>query len=530
MSTNNKMGVIYEGFLCPFCMQDQGNIENLQRHVDEEHSESNVDAIHLIKGVFGAAKRRLNEIDFARGFSTDIPAFSGVQETVIVEKPQVLGISNRHSELFLQHRKHQNEEAEQLTNTLIIRLDKLINEMDDAGDRKEYEKRTMKWMDDSNSPYCSLCTAKFSLTKRHHHCRLCRSLICSSCSRFLSFVSARKLINPAYAAYINVNTTGANGSTMRRSSSSFLSAGINTSLQMVKSKTERLFTSILNENNVAENPEETLRICRQCEEYLKRREIKMDLNSAPSVFVDLYDRLCQLITQITNLAPSFRRMAHSLQNGESLYSLESAIQLRKKLVSVQREITDLSERIEQWGLDSDPAASRRPTPREMIVQKNIRILAITALQDAIMNMPDIPNQAEYNQLHEEYNRRMKAEQIRENRLQSRGSNPTLNRTTRNSPPAVRPPLKTNATFLRLDNDSWTPEPSPQVSNKNPFFEHVEPEEEMHPFVQQYLIIKGYLKQAAEHGRHEEVLTLESNLQALEVELKKLEIATPRAQS
>ena len=69
---------------------------------------------------------------------------------------------------------------------------------------------------------------------------------------------------------------------------------------------------------------------------------------------------------------------------------------------------------------------------------------------------------------------------------------------------------------------------------------------MHPIAQQYIIIKGYaptfychffrfqsaffsyLKQAAEAGRQEEIVTLERNLKDLEAELKKLQIETPRA--
>lgn len=58
-----------------------------------------------------------------------------------------------------------------------------------------------------------------------------------------------------------------------------------------------------------------------------------------------------------------------------------------------------SERIEKWGLDNDPIAPRKPTPREMIVQRNIRILAINNLQNIITSMPEIPNEEEYARLH-----------------------------------------------------------------------------------------------------------------------------------
>lgn len=67
------------------------------------------------------------------------------------------------------------------------------------------------------------------------------------------------------------------------------------------------------------------------------------------------------------------------RNGESMYTLENAIQLRKKLASLQHEIQSLSERIEKWGLHDDPCASK-PTPREITLRANIRYAAVSALQ------------------------------------------------------------------------------------------------------------------------------------------------------
>lgn len=56
-----------------------------------------------------------------------------------------------------------------------------------------------------------------------------------------------------------------------------------------------------------------LRICDVCKNFLDRREEAMDLRTAHSVFVDVYQKLCTLLTQISNLAPSYRHMAESLK-------------------------------------------------------------------------------------------------------------------------------------------------------------------------------------------------------------------------
>jgi hypothetical protein len=90
-----------------------------------------------------------------------------------------------------------------------------------------------------------------------------------------------------------------------------------------------------------EENENYMRICAMCKEHLERYELRRDLSTVSSVFIDLYTKLCSLITQINNLAPSFRYMASSLRNGESIYTLEAAIQLRKKILYLQSEITNL---------------------------------------------------------------------------------------------------------------------------------------------------------------------------------------------
>jgi rabenosyn-5 len=356
---------IRQGFICPLCMEDLGELERLHQHVDNVHSaEENKDTINLIKGVFAKAKSKLNDFDFSRGISgpsaSDLrtASTSSYNGDFNSSAPQVLGVMRGHTTYFNDTQREHTEISTVHTNTLILRLDKLLHEYSlDGSTRKDFEKRTVPWADDSDFTNCRVCNMKFSITKRKHHCRLCGKIICGTCSKFLSFKSAQKI-------------------------TSYVSKPLDSDVEAI------------------EDNENYMRICAMCKEHLQRYELRRDLNTVSSVFIDLYSKLCTLLTQITNLAPSFRRMANSLRNGESLYTLDSAIQLRKKIVYIQSEITNLSERIEKWGLDNDPIAPRKPTPREMIVQRNIRILAITSLQDIIIHMPEIPNEQEYMKLHQ----------------------------------------------------------------------------------------------------------------------------------
>ena len=38
------------------------------------------------------------------------------------------------------------------------------------------------WVPDTQFSACVLCDAKFSLTRRRHHCRACGKVVCGSCS------------------------------------------------------------------------------------------------------------------------------------------------------------------------------------------------------------------------------------------------------------------------------------------------------------------------------------------------------------
>lgn len=74
------------------------------------------------------------------------------------------------------------------TNRLIIRLDKLLRV--DSTDRKHKEQELVMWVDGTVVNRCPSCAASFNIARRQHHCRLCGSIMCHSCSCFLSYEAA----------------------------------------------------------------------------------------------------------------------------------------------------------------------------------------------------------------------------------------------------------------------------------------------------------------------------------------------------
>uniref|UniRef100_A0AC34GQT6 FYVE-type domain-containing protein n=1 Tax=Panagrolaimus sp. ES5 TaxID=591445 RepID=A0AC34GQT6_9BILA len=518
---------IRQGFLCPFCFRDLCDSNALYKHVEENHQETssiNSDAIDALKGAFGRAKQKILKIDFSTiagtSQSREDLRESSPNYVYFEEEDQTVGIHRSLKSIFVSDRDNCVNAVAVDTNNLIIRLDKLINDCPDEA--SHFEKETVPWTADNTSA-CQSCSAKFYLTRRKHHCRLCGNVICTDCSKFLPFVVAQKLTNPAFTATeissFKKTSTGLpkfSDSGVKRQTTKFLSSfGIETSKFGIEQPS---------------NPDEqSLRVCSKCKKLLERRQEAMDQMSIPSVFVDMYEKLCQLITQISNLSPSYKRMAASLKNGESMYTLEAAVQLRKKLGSLQHEIQSLSERIEKWGLQGDPLAPK-PTPRELILRGNIRYSAIAALQETVLDMPELPSKEEYQELkekHKEKVRRQLEEEKEVNGIRSYPSNPVLKRDRSMSPKRTerRKPLKTSSSFSSLQNEGgWTPEPSNSAFHYNPF---VEDEPEINPVQQQYIIIKHYLKQAAESGRLEELEMLEKNLKDIEEELKRLNLSTPR---
>lgn len=124
-----------------------------------------------------------------------------------------------------------------------------------------FEREIIPWVDDSDVSHCEFCMNRFSLTKRKHHCRLCGKIMCSNCSKFLTFPFASKkifrncengfifyfeknfqgkLTNPAFAAsYQNVPENASGGGIKESRSLQHISPA------KMAAKAGRLMTSML---------------------------------------------------------------------------------------------------------------------------------------------------------------------------------------------------------------------------------------------------------------------------------------------
>ena len=53
------MGDVKEGFLCPICMSDLGNVQQLQIHFEEKHAKEDPAFLQGLKDLFGKAKSKI---------------------------------------------------------------------------------------------------------------------------------------------------------------------------------------------------------------------------------------------------------------------------------------------------------------------------------------------------------------------------------------------------------------------------------------------------------------------------------------
>uniref|UniRef100_A0A183BRD0 FYVE-type domain-containing protein n=1 Tax=Globodera pallida TaxID=36090 RepID=A0A183BRD0_GLOPA len=474
-------------------------------------------------------------------------------------------VYNDHWDYFIKERNEAVAKISDPTNNLIIRLDKLINDFQQQNSewssRKEFEKHVVPWSE-SKRDNCELCKIRFTITRRRHHCRLCGAQLCGSCSQFLSIKSAQRLTgldSSLVSSFLLAITNGdanhcGNGSMFGNLSLSLdkpmghgfavdrTLQNLGNSFAMMKNKLGSVVSRSISgdgvhvgETNAADGTAAySLRICSKCKKLLDRRERAMELRweNANDSLVDAYQKLCNLLSQISHLASSYKNMAESLNNGETLYSLSSATSVRLKLKDLQEEIIRLSNLIEDWGSSRGDAPATETAPvllpscRQLQLQKNIKLLALHTLHDVVNVGPDLPSVEQYEQKKRSNQQRM----MRRRRVgaESAGSYPRRNGRPAGGGEREERPMRQSSSFTgggrSSSEESWMPFGNPIADKKqNPFLEGLE---ELHPIQEQYLISKSFLEQATLAGRLDEVKILERNLRELEHELDVLNLHKP----
>lgn len=229
---------------------------------------------------------------------------------------------DNHWETFERVRKKHNDNICSETNKLVLRLDMLINPTDQeqkipagsSGSAKkiDLDKSVVEWTLDDLVKLCPYCAKSFTFARRRHHCRICGSILCNSCSKFLEYKSACKLVKPA---------------------------------KLYTDPYDRIDDQ-LQYKDADKMPQ--IRCCEDCKRLLDRRIQTIEDHYNQPTFLEFYEKLRKTMNEADDLIISQSSMSPGGEKQTTL-ELKSRIQdLRHVVASMSSKLTKMAER-EQSG-------------------------------------------------------------------------------------------------------------------------------------------------------------------------------------
>ncbi|KAG5891671.1 hypothetical protein JTB14_020089 [Gonioctena quinquepunctata] len=335
-----EANTIQEGFLCPICHKDLRSANNLISHFQDLHSEEK-DILRSIKDIYGIVKKKILTLD-----DQDLETFKkeiSLEKKFYLEysEPQEPGLTRSHTDFFKSSRRQRLDHRTAETNKLIIRLDRLLRVY--GSDRKQHEQELVAWLDGTAVSRCPSCASVFNITRRQHHCRLCGSIMCNTCSYFLSYETAQTIVAP-----VN-NVSGREQSSTKDS--------------------------------------ESLRICFHCLDMLEsRRRVQIEQVMQPLI-CQLYSHLQKNKYQVHNSMDMYNKMYNSIISGETTYLLQDLQSLRSTIADKAQMIDTLSKKIDFLPVDED-------TPKARALQSSVRKATSVYIKEYLLNLPSPPTPQE----------------------------------------------------------------------------------------------------------------------------------------
>jgi len=524
---------IREGFLCPICMCDLGTLAQLSVHFDNAHSGEDRDALQQLKDLFGKAKKKIKQRTGGDDSENDPTTSEGDSSLTTEappweEEPQLLGLTRSHTSAFKDFRDERNSHAAIQRNKLVIRLKKLVDPCSptDPQRRKEFEKSLVRWAPDEDVPLCPFCAATMgppgglantikNLTKstdvgdtpvvklkelkekfkfkqlvgsRRHHCRTCGAVMCHDCSFFLSFSMADcvcDVIDEGNEVRDSIpeeaKKTPAKG--IRKSES-------NSSLNSMAAFEGELY----------------VRICRDCWTILESRFRYLETLHKPHPIAPLYRLLMRNLHEIEKECPIYVDMARSLHRGEQTHDLTEAQRKRLTLMKLYEGVDQVSKKILASGKQSE--AANGLSPRQEKLQRVIRQMAANFLQEYVFGLQSLPTEEQYEKLKEERQKELmrQIEAQRQAELEAKRLTEKLDQADDDA--LMKRPTDLSVGTSGPSKDGWLPT---QVASQAA---------EDDPLLQQIGIIKGYIDQAKQAGKNDEVKMLTENLKELQLVVRR----------
>lgn len=218
-----------------------------------------------------------------------------------------------------------------------------------------------------------------------------------------------------------------------------------------------------------------------------------DSRASRRVITTLYERIEAIKKEVGPDIVMYEKIITSLFEGNSIYTLNDAGALRGKIGHAAEILDDLSKKV--LSQKSDKGS------REESLQKSLRLAAIKFIKENMLSLPPIP-------LEDEIKR------IQQMRISEHSKKIARDRVLAQEA-FERYDLSGNAGFPATSVKSGSAMKS--VDNWSGFQQSAKANEASDPLVEQINIIRGYIKQARDAMRFEEIATLEENLSELQHE-------------
>ncbi|CAH8833363.1 unnamed protein product [Trichobilharzia szidati] len=358
---------ILEGFICPKCMLTFGTPDLLSHHFILEHQNSGIAESEENVSITQSVLRPQFELQNSFAFYDR------------KDDNQPVGTCHSLTSKFLELRKCHVNRSSAETNSLLIRLEKLI-EVADAheSDRKAFEQTIVPWIN-AKVDLCPSCGKAFGLGtemaypdedddcldssqntsnsiskywlsktnvtrltnaildynpiyRRRHHCRLCGSILCADCSYFISVNKARSLLNALngqdldiFPGSVNTTDTGNESDRCLESENMFRPGNI----------------------RFAAGDYE-LRVCSVCKAVLEKKINSLRNTSVTTPIIQMHIEFKELMQKVCEWLPSYSIIAESLNSGEQKYALESARSMHSDLLQALQKIELLGRQFSKF--------------------------------------------------------------------------------------------------------------------------------------------------------------------------------------
>lgn len=244
---------------------------------------------------------------------------------------------------------------------------------------------------------------------------------------------------------------------------------------------------------ILKEPEDSIRMCEHCLHLLETRKQMQDSRLSRPLITKLYERLEILKKEVMPDIMMYEKMIDSLYRGDSIYTLSDVGALRGKIGSTAEALDDLSKKVlSQKSMQGS---------REEALQKSLRMASIKFIKEYMLSLPQIPVEEEIKKIQQRRVMEINQKVERDRRLASEAFEKHELVATTIGYPATS--SKTVTSMRTVDN--WSGYQHQNQVNAND------------PLIEQINIIKGYIKQAREAMRFEEIETLEANLKELQHE-------------